>query len=254
MTNDLKKFDKNGKPLNLIPLANRSWQANYYERWLEDPDKMEPTLEDIKCELQLGALDCVEPLNFNIDYGKFKKEIESWKYRWVPYLRREGVSNDREALLLVGMDGDKPDDYVSRPEACKRAGRYLDETDFTTKTSLYTELSCLHDLLNYFDPLGRTMLIKSNAGGWFPPHKDDPMLTRSCFRIAAFIGPNVDHESFEWHMDGRQWNIRANRAYYIDTRKTHRTNSWNNDSYHLIMNIPKTWENVVKLMSVTKFF
>lgn len=254
MDNDLKKFDKDGNPLNLVPLANRDKQANFYQRWMNDPNKMDPSLEDIKCELQLNALSTFEPLNFNIDYTKFKKEIEPWNNRWVPYLRRDGISNDREALLLVGMEGDQPDDYVSRPEACRKAGRYLDELEFSTPTELYTQLTSLHEILDYFSPLGRTMLIKTNAGGWFPPHKDDPLLTRTCFRVAAFIGNYVDHESYEWQSENKIWPIRANRAYYIDTRKTHRTHSWSDGSIHLIMNIPKTWENVMKLMSVTKHY
>ena len=39
------------------------------------------------------------------------------------------------------------------------------------------------------------------------------------------------------------------RAYYINTRKTHRTMSWTNDSIHLIMNIPFTNENVAKVFA-----
>jgi len=80
------------------------------------------------------------------------------------------------------------------------------------------------------------------------------MLNRKCFRVAAFIGTEVDHESFEWESDGRRWPIKQNRAYYIDTRKTHRTHSWVNNSYHLIINVPKTWENVMKLFSITRAF
>lgn len=234
--------------------ANRNRQQNYYERYLEDPNSVEPSAEDLKCELQLSALSTVEPLNYNVDWGKFKKEISDWDGKWTPYLQRQGVANDREALLVVGAPGDKPNEYVSRPEACIAAGRELDETDFNTPTELFYQLESLKDLLNYWSPLGRTMLIKSNAGGYFPPHKDEPLLNRTCFRVAAFIGPNVDHEAFEWVSDGHTWPIRQNRAYYVDTRKTHRTHSWVNDSIHLIMNVPKTWENVVKLISATKHF
>jgi hypothetical protein len=251
---DLKTFDKNGRLLNLNPLANRSKQANYIQKYWDDPASVEPSMEDIKCELQLSALTTLEPLNFLINFGEFKKQIDSWKDKWQPYLRREGVSNDREALLLVGMPGDTGDTYASRPDAIKKVGKMLHDDDFNTPTNLYEDLTCLHELLNYWSPLGRTMLIKSNAGGWFPPHKDDPLLTRRCFRVAAFIGSNVDHESFEWESDGHRWPIKQNRAYYVDTRKTHRTHSWDNNSYHLIMNIPKTWENVLKLMSITRAF
>ena len=252
MITDLKKFDKNGKELNLMPLADRSKQANYYAKWLEDPEKFEPTDEDIKCELQLSALTAFEPLNFTIDYGKFKKEIEPWNSSWVPYLRREGISNDREGLCLMGLEGDEPWNSLSMPEARKRVGRKIGETDFNVPTKLYNDLTCLHPLLDYFQPLGRTMLVKTNKGGWFPPHKDSPMLTRKTFRVVAFIGNNVDHESYEWEMDGKIWPIKGNRAYYVDTRKSHRTHSWADNSIHLVMNIPKTWENVIKLMSCTR--
>lgn len=249
---DLKNFDKEGNPLNLIPKVDRTKQGNYYEKWLRNPNRFEPTEEDIKCELQLSALSCFEPLNFLVDYQKFKKEIEPWNDKWVPYLRREGISNDREGLLLIGLEGDTPTDSLSMPEARKRTGRRLDETDFTVPTELYNNLTCLHPLLEFFQPLGRSMLVKVNAGGWFPPHKDWPMLTRDTFRIIAFIGENVDHEAYEWEMDGQRWPIKQNRAYYVDTRKTHRTHSWEDDSIHLVINVPKTWENIIKLMSMTR--
>ena len=49
---DLKKTDKHGNVLNLTPKAKRS-QADYYSFWKENPGALEPTPEDIKCELQL---------------------------------------------------------------------------------------------------------------------------------------------------------------------------------------------------------
>ena len=254
MENDLKKYDKDGKPLNLIPTANRTRQSNWIEKYYEDPSSVEPSDEDIKCELQLNSLTAFEPLNFLINFGNFRKEIEPYKDKWTPYLRREGVSNDREALLLVGMEGDTAETHSSRPEHIRRAGRWLYEDEFNHPTDLYHDLKSCHELLNYWNPIGRTFIVKTNAGGWFPPHKDEPLLNRRCFRVAAFIGTNVDHESFEWEIDGKVWPIKQNRAYYIDTRKTHRTHSFANDSYHLIMNIPKTWENVMKLMTVTRYF
>lgn len=250
---DLKKFDKDGNPLNLVPTFDPKKNRNYHEQWLKNPQRFEPTDEDLKCELQLSALNEFEPLNFTVDYDQFKKEIAPWDNKWIPYLRREGISNDREALLLVGLEGDTPDVYCSAPEAKKKLGRRVDDTEFSTPTQLYHDLTCLHPLLNYFDTLGRTMLVKTNAGGWFPPHKDNPMLTRSTFRIAVFIGRSVDHESYEWDMTGVRHLIRPNQAYYIDTRKTHRTHSWNNDSIHCIINVPKTWENVIKLMTIAKY-
>lgn len=249
---DLQKFDKDGNPLNLIPKSNQAKQGNYYAKWLESPEKFEPTPEDIKCELQLQALSSWEPLKFEFDLGWFKKELKEYDDKWVPYLRREGVTNDREGLCLMGMPGDSYNDGLSMPEARKRHGRKLQEVDFNAPTALYHDLESLHEMLDFFQPLGRTMLVKTNAGGWFPPHKDQPHLTRDTFRIVAFLSRTTAHDAYEWQMDGHIWPIQPGKAYYVDTRKTHRTHSWMNNSIHLVVNVPKTWENVMKLLSVTQ--
>ena len=107
-------------------------------KWKSDPALVEPTAEDIKCELQLQALSAVEPLKWEIDLGWFKKEIKAYEDKWVPYLRREGVVNNREGLCLVGLPGDEPWDSLSMPEAMKTC-RYvhLRELDFDTNLHNY---------------------------------------------------------------------------------------------------------------------
>jgi hypothetical protein len=239
---------------NLGSRQSRAWKNDFYKMWVEDPSNVEPTPEDIKCELQLSAYSTVEPLDFEIDYSQFKKEIEPWNDKWVYYLKRPGSSNPRYSLALTGMPGDKASEYMSRPETTIKYGRKVDEVEFCHPTDLYNEMTCLHELLNFWQPVGRTMLFKVDAGGYFYPHKDEPWLRRSTFRVAAFIGESVDHESFEWESDGRVWQIKPNRVYYIDTRKTHRTHSWRNGSIHVIMNVPKTWENILKLMTKTLYY
>jgi len=249
---DLKKFDKNGNPLNLTERDLRHLRGKYYEYWLKDPALTMPTEEQVLCELQLTALGNFEELNFDLDSNLFHKEIEAYNDKWVPYLRREGVSNDREGLLLVGLEGDTPSDSLSRPEAIKRAGRNLNETDFTYPTQAYKDLTSLHPILDYWTDLGRTMLIRTHEGGWFPPHRDQPHLKRDTFRVIMFIGREVGMSSYEWFLGDERQVICSNSAYYVDTRKVHRTHSWERNSTHLILNIPKTWENVMKLMSVLR--
>lgn len=251
---DLKKFDKNGKPLNLMEKSDRKKVADYYSHWLEHPQDFEPNDEDIKCELQLQALGDWEALNFKVDYKKFREEIKEVQEWWVPYLRREGISNDREGMLIVGLEGDMPNDSLSRPEAIKRTGRFLKESDFAYPTTAYKHLTSLHSVLDYWQPLGRTMIVKVNQGGWFPPHRDSPNLNRDCFRVVTFLGNASANDSYEWWLDEKRRDIVPNCTYYVDTRKVHRTHSWTNDSYHLILNVPKTWENVMKLMSVLRYY
>lgn len=238
----------------LMGKSNRRSNANYYEAWKGSNGKRyEPTHEDIKCEMQLDAIGSFEPLMWKFDIHEFKQQMEPWNDKWVPYLQREGWSNNREGLCLHGLDGDKPTDSLSMPEAVIRAkNRNLKETDFAHPTQLYDDLPILHDMLDYFSPLGRTMLVKSNAGGWFPPHRDNPSLTRETFRIVAFLSETTSSEAYAWEMNGRKMDIVPGRAYYVDTRKTHRTFSWQDNSVHLIVNVPKTWENVLKLISATE--
>lgn len=241
---DYTQQDKNGNPLNVIDSSPLTGYINPRHRLETEPDWFEPTPEDIKCELQLSALDFWEPLKQKVKEKEFTSQLEMYNNNWIPYLRKEGIMNDREGMLLSGLEGDSYTDSLSMPEAIKRTGKYLYDKDFKYPTELYKNLTCLHPVLETFAPLGRTMLIKMNKGSFFVPHKDDPYLTRDCFRIAAFFGNIRD---FEWEMCGQKVDIEPGRFYYIDTRKTHRTHAWQHSSIHLIVNIPKTWENVMKL-------
>ena len=67
--------------------------------------------------------------------------------------------------------------------------------------------------------------------------------------IICFLG-NSDTNSYEWWLGDYRRTIIPNTTYYVDTTKVHRTHSWKDDSYHLILNVPKTWENVIKLTSI----
>ena len=106
-----------------VPQAQRYKQANYYFNYMRNPASVEPTAEDIKCELQLSALSDFEPLTFEIDYNEFRKEIAEYNDKWVPYLPREGTTNNRQGLCLVGLSGDLCTDSLSIPEARIQIGR-----------------------------------------------------------------------------------------------------------------------------------
>ena len=84
-----------------VPLAQRHAQANYWFNFKRDPSSVEPSPEDIKCELQLQALSDFERLKFDIDYDEFKKQMKPMRIL-VSYLQREGLSNqDKDYVYLV---------------------------------------------------------------------------------------------------------------------------------------------------------
>jgi hypothetical protein len=207
------------------------------------------TLETVANELALLNLGDFEPLKFKINTRKFMDEIKQFDNDWVDYLPRTDRPNNRQGLVLSNLPGKTHMDNPSLPQASLEAGRRLSENDFTSKTAVYNACTSLHEILDYFQPIGRTFLIKSNIGGYFVPHRDHPSMPRESFRIAVFLNRCAPLE-YDWLIDtDRKLPIEEGRAYYINTRKTHRTISWTNDSIHLIMNIPFNSKNVAKCIA-----
>lgn len=212
-------------------------------------DANKVTLETVANELALLNLGDFEPLNFKINTSQFMSEIQKYNNEWVDYLPRKEWQNNRKSLALTNLEGKTYQENVSQAEACAEANRLVEETEFCHPTEVYEQCTSLHSLLSAFDPLGRTFLIKSNVGGFFVPHRDHPTMPRKTFRIAVFLN-NCDPLQYDWLIDtDRKLPIELGRAYYINTRKTHRTISWVNDSIHLIMNIPFTSENISKVFA-----
>ena len=212
-------------------------------------DSSQVNLETVANELALLNLGDFEPLKFKIDTTQFMREIQSFNNDWIDYLPRKEWTNNRKSLTLTSLPGKTHQDTPSQAEASHAAGRLVEETEFSYPTSVYQSCSSLHPLLNEFNPLGRTFLVKSGVGGFFVPHRDHPTMPRKTFRIAVFLN-NCDPLQYDWLIDtDRKLPIELGRAYYINTRKTHRTISWVNDSIHLIINVPFNSENVSKVFS-----
>jgi len=196
--------------------------------------------------LNLG--DCI-PLNISVDIHQFMSEIKAFDNDWVDYLPRTDRPNNRYGLVLKNLPGKGHQDNPSRAQANSEAGRIISELDFNSNTIVYEKCPSLHPLLNYFEPLGRTFLVKSNIGGYFVPHRDHPSMPRESFRIAVFLN-NCGPLEYDWFMESdTKLQFDLGRAYYINTRKTHRTISWVNDSIHLILNVPLNNENVAKVLA-----
>jgi hypothetical protein len=209
----------------------------------------EVTQETIANELALLNLGDFEPINIKINCGQFMNEIAEFKDQWVDYLPRTDRPNNRQSLVLSNLPGKTHRDNPSLPQASLEAGRRLGECEFNSKTEVYNRCHSLHNFLDEFQPLGRTFLVKSNIGGYFVPHRDHPSMPRETFRLVAFLN-NCGPLEYDWLIDtDRKLPIEHGRVYYVNTRKTHRTISWVNDSIHLILNVPFTSENVSKVLA-----
>jgi hypothetical protein len=208
--------------------------------------------ETVSDELALLTLGDFEPLNFFIDPGQFNREISKFDNDWVDYLPRADRLNNRKGLVVTNLEGKTHQDNPSQAQASYAAGRKVFEREFSHPTEVYKNCPSLHPLLDTFAPLGRTFLVKSNMGGYFTPHRDHPEIPRETFRIAVFL-KNCKTYDYDWIIGtDTKLQIEEGRAYYINTRRTHRTISWVDNSIHLIINVPFTTENVSKLIANLK--
>lgn len=198
-------------------------------------------------ELALMSLGNVIPLNIKIDCNMFMNDIEDFKNDWVDYLPRTDRPNNRKALAVTNLIGKSHIDNPSLAQASYEANRRLSETEFNQPTFVYNCPS-LKPFLDMWKPLGRSFLVKSDIGGHFVPHRDQPAMPRDVFRLVAFLN-NCGPLDYDWLMDDKKMQIEPGRVYYVNTRLMHRTISWVNDSIHLILNVPFTTENVAKVVA-----
>lgn len=199
-------------------------------------------------ELTLLNLGPFEPLNIQIDLQKYLQEIKEFDGQWVDYLPRTDRPNNRRALTLTNLPGKTHQDVPSLAEASYAAGRKLSELEFSEKTDVYHACTSLQPFLDSWQPLGRTFIVQSNTGGYFVPHRDHPSMPRECFRLICFLN-NCGPLQYDWLMDDRKMNIQMGQVYYVNTRMTHRTISWVDNSQHLILNVPFTTDNVAKVIA-----
>lgn len=223
-----------------VPPGISGRPANY------NPDNVDQ--HTLANELALLSLGPFEPLNISIDLNKYREEISQFDNDWVNYLPRTDRPNNRKAMTLMSLPGKTHKENTSLAEASYAAGRQLSEREFSQPTNVYTSCTSLHPVLDTFSPLGRSMIIRCDIGGYFVPHRDEPSMPRDCFRLVAFLN-NCAPLEYDWWMGDRKMNIEMGRVYYVNTRMTHRTISWVNNSQHLILNVPFTSDNVAKVIA-----
>jgi hypothetical protein len=204
--------------------------------------------ETLANEVSLLNIGDFEPLNIKINTSDLMSELGQFDKDWQDYLPRTDRPNNRKGLTLTTLPGKTHLDAPSLAEASYAANRRLSELEFNHRTDVYHACRSLSPLFELFPTLGRTFFVKSDIGGYFVPHRDHPAMPRDVFRLVVFAN-NCGPLDYDWLMDDRKLQIEQGRVYYVNTRKTHRTISWVNNSIHLILNIPMTSENVAKVIA-----
>tara|TARA_B110000046_G_scaffold3077_2_gene3318 strand:+ start:5002 stop:5736 length:735 start_codon:yes stop_codon:yes gene_type:complete len=218
----------------------------------DDPTKLYPSQEDIVCELQLATLGDWFPLDFKINQEQWHEDkalLRASDY-YRPFQPKEGIMNDRESVLVYGLEGDTPTATTGLTHFEQKHGYRPKESDFNVPTEARHKIKSLHPFFDWFEPFGRTFIITLNQGGFFGKHRDHWWLSRDTIRLIGFLGKETHTGHLQWEVDGQIMDYMTNHIYYVNTAKIHRLCAWKHDCDMVVCNVPKTWTNILKLFNV----
>ena len=157
---------------------------------------------------------------------------------WKQYNPRK--PNNRFGLSVTSLDGGYSGvpDLDSLLEYNKINGTIYTEIDFNVRTDLVEQLADLKMLVNSFYPsLGRCHFLRLNAGGFFPPHRDNgPSIPSQSFRVIVPLG-NTSPKEWHWIQEGKLLNLISGKAYAINTTKEHSVFSFVDNCCMLVLNV-----------------
>ena len=191
--------------------------------------------------------DVIELRDQKFDISKIQTILDISQY-WAPYNPRK--QNNRFGLSLTSLDGGYsgiPDLDSLREYNILNNTNYT-ERSFTTRTPIVNELG-LGAFLDIWEPwLGRVHFLKLNAGGFFPPHRDNGLSIPSrTIRIVVPIRWNKNNAI--WIQDGHLLNLVEGTAYFVNTTKEHSVFSFHDDTIIMVLNILSSDETLNTIVS-----
>lgn len=168
---------------------------------------------------------------------------------WVRYQPQK--PNNRYGLSVTSLDGGfsgKPDLYSLREWNLTHSTTY-GETDFRARTNIVEFIPELNPFLDFFgNSLGRTHFLRLDAGGFFPPHRDNgAIVDSSTFRIIVPIN-NFGKNQMKWIQEEEVLQLETGRTYFINTTRAHSLFSFTDNCTMLVLNVIATKEILDKLV------
>ncbi len=176
---------------------------------------------------------------YNFDAKSAWQELQQYpRDTWPRYNPRKPI--ERYCLDLTQVPGGN-DNVSSLKEYNDSTGKRLLNQDFTEPTEIYHNLPTIKNVLEPFRPwLGRTHIIRIDAGGYFPPHYDTVTVDYDMYdvRLVAAIH-NINNMSFKWlyNTDDRVIPMTDGELWIINTGKPHSVFSFKNDAVIMVANL-----------------
>jgi hypothetical protein len=168
---------------------------------------------------------------------------------WVQYNPRK--KNNRKGLSVTSLDGgfSGVPDLDSLREYNIENNTALQEQDFRQRTSIVNYIPELNFLLDMFPDHGRCHFLKLDAGGFFPPHRDNGLKSAvpGTFRIIVPVY-NFGRYHIHWLQEDKLIRFDPGIAYFVNTTQTHSLFSFVDNSICFVMNIIATDRSISTLL------
>lgn len=186
--------------------------------------------------------DVIELNNPNFDITKIQKILDESEY-WVRYNPRKEIS--RFGLSITSLDGK----YSGVPDLDSlREYNLLNNTDFKEssfkiKTPIVDELE-IRLFLDLWGPfLNRSHFLRLDAGGFFPPHRDNGyVLPPNIMRIVVPIRWKKNQAI--WIQNNQILDLREGTPYFINTSHEHSLFSYSNGTILMVLNVQANTETI----------
>lgn len=176
-------------------------------------------------------------LERTIDSDSFINWTES-NFEYLPYNPRK-VGN-RFGLSITSLTGDMSGipDLDSIGEYNNENRTSYSELDFKEFTPVYT---LCHELQQLIEPwkhhIGRSHVLRLDAGGFFPPHRDSRSLKINTFRLIVPL-KRVTPPSVNFIIDDKLLHWDTGHLYFVNTAKMHYLfNASFSPSYWIVFNV-----------------
>lgn len=183
------------------------------------------------------------------------KELVKWteeNFKYVQYNPRK--QNNRQGLSITSLNGGMSGipDLDSLHEYNSENNTSYTERDFSVPTPVFKHKSLENTVGLFKDHMFRTHIIKLNAGGFFPPHRD-LVSNFDSFRIIVPL-LNFNPPTCNFIIDGQQPLWEQGRFYFVDTAKLHYLfNADYSPSYWIVINVSTCDESVDTVLKYMKY-
>ena len=191
----------------------------------------------------------VTEFDFPIWDTQHAQEILDKHPGWVRYQPQK--PNNRWGLSVTSLDGGfsgEPDLYSLREYNTIHGTNYW-EADFKARTNLVDFIPELNPFLDFFgSSLGRVHFLRLDAGGFFPPHRDNGAIVESpTFRVIVPIS-NFHNHQMKWIQEDQVLNLECGKTYFINTTRVHSLFSFVDNCTMLVLNVIASKEILDKLV------